>query len=181
MKKDVINLIIYLFVSIFLYLYASALGFAFVFILFAGLKGLDTRPFDSDFLNYILLEPLLSLLPFPDGLFVFFALRIILLLSFTILTKIFLDKKLTKYLNFFFDNFIYPTIFLIITVVIMFHFPYYNAFVNSCVFELAIFYVPLYILGFFRKFIKPIYNNIFLFIISLFIMVYFIYKFYISN
>ena len=180
MKKDVINLIIYLFVSIFLYSCAFFFLFLVLLVFVSVLRGLSYESLLSPaFLNFIhFIEPALSFIQFPYS---FFVLNAILLLSFVILTKIFLDKKLTKYLNFFFDNFIYPTVFLIITVVLMFHFPYYNDLVNWCVLELTVFYVPLYILGFFRKFIKPIYNNIFLFIISLFIIVYFIYKFYISN
>lgn len=82
----------------------------------------------------------------------------IILLSFPMLiTKIALDKNWSKYLNCFFDHFIYTTIVFIILIS-------YKIYLGADILCFAAFSC-IYILAFIRRFIKPIYNYFWILII----------------
>lgn len=165
MNVEIINIIKYLLSILFLYLITYFFCYLWSCIFFEGLVGVDNQ--------IISLINNISSSYFRDILYMIFLKLIYVILAgiisfFVIFTKNTLDKNQSKYLVYFFDNFIYPTIILAAFILCKKYFD------NNIFYSLFLFfYIPTYILGFLRKFIKPLYKHIWPLIILLWILLFF--------
>lgn len=131
--------------NIALWLFKSFTGF-FLFIC----EHLQTVNFDkSEFIDVAFLTCIISAEVLLCSI-ILFAVSILI-------TKIALDRKWSKYLNYIYDHFIY---FTLMFAVLIFYLVHFN--IDGVIFSLYIF---IYIFALIRKFFKPLYNNILLLLV----------------
>ncbi len=148
MKKDIINLILYI---IALCLTTIVFSFAVCYFLVIGLD-LVTNPSTEAFLQKH---------HFVSGLILVFFLFCIITAFFfpVIVTKLFLDKNWSKYVTYFYDHMQYPTIVLIGYILIRQLLISSNLGIEENRFIFYNWWIYLvYSLALIRKFIKPIYK-----------------------